>query len=193
MMRHVRVLAAPAIVLALVVPVGAQTAASSSTPDPRVGLKAGLRDAGVAARGFELLANVPKPDGFFDPKAPAGEPNPRMPDDEEKKDATNTKSEKGEKGEKKQAAAEPTTPPKPWGGLNFANSDLAFSGNHLFIGNFSGFNVYDVTNPSKPALLTSVVCPGGQGDVSVHGNLLFMSVEQTRGRLDCGVRASRLR
>jgi hypothetical protein len=179
MMRLVRVLAAPAIVLAFVVPVGAQTPASPSTPDPRVGLKAGLRDAGVAARGFELLANVPKPDGFFDPKAPAGEPNPRVPDDEEKKDARDTK------GEKKQAEAKPTTP--PWGGLNFANSDLAFSGNHLFIGNFSGFNVYDVTNPSKPALLTSVVCPGGQGDVSVHGNLLFMSVEQTRGRLDCGV------
>jgi hypothetical protein len=183
MMRLVRVLAAPAIVLALVVPVGAQTAASSAPPDPRVGLKAGLRDAGVAARGFELLANVAKPDGFFDPKAPAGEPNPRMPDD----DTKDTKGEKGEKGEKKQAKAEQKTPPKPWGGLNFANSDLAFSGNHLFIGNFSGFNVYDVTNPSKPALLTSVVCPGGQGDVSVHGNLLFMSVEQTRGRLDCGV------
>ena len=35
--------------------------------------------------------------------------------------------------------------------------------------------------------MASVVCPGGQGDVSVHGNLLFMSVEQTRGRVDCGV------
>ena len=34
--------------------------------------------------------------------------------------------------------------------------------------------------------MTSVICPGGQGDVSVHGNLLVMSVEQTRGRLDCG-------
>ena len=72
------------------------------------------------------------------------------------------------------------------GGLNFANSDLAFSGNHLFIGNFNGFNTYDIENPKKPKLLASVVCPGGQGDVSVHGNLLFMSVEQTRGRLDCG-------
>ena len=130
MMRFVRVLAAPVIATALVAPAGAQTAAS---PDPRVGLKAGLRDAGVAARGLELIANVPKPEGFFDPKAPAGEPNPRMPDEEEKKDDSDAKGEKGEKGEK--------TPPKPWGGLNFANSDLAFSGNHLFIGNFSGFNV----------------------------------------------------
>ena len=70
--------------------------------------------------------------------------------------------------------------------MNFANSDLAFSGQHLFIGNFNGFNVYDLVNPKKPKLLASIVCPGGQGDVSVHGNLLVMSVEQTRGRIDCG-------
>ena len=77
-------------------------------------------------------------------------------------------------------------PPQRSGGLNFANSDLAFSGHHLFIGNFNGFNVYDLVNPKKPKLLASIVCPGGQGDVSVHGNLLVMSVEQTRGRIDCG-------
>ena len=41
--------------------------------------------------------------------------------------------------------------------------------------------------PASPQLVTSVVCPGGQGDVSVVGNLLIMSVEQTRGRLDCGL------
>jgi hypothetical protein len=55
------------------------------------------------------------------------------------------------------------------------------------MGSFHGFNTYDIERPSKPTLSASVVCPGGQGDVSVHGNLLFMSVEQTRGRLDCGV------
>ncbi len=71
-------------------------------------------------------------------------------------------------------------------GLNFANSDLAFSGTHLFVGNFNGFNIYDIGNPAKPKLVTSVVCPGGQGDLSVHGTLLVMSVEQTRGRIDCG-------
>src|SRR5438874_6503232 len=31
-----------------------------------------------------------------------------------------------------------------------------------------------------------MICPGGQGDVSVYKNLLFMSVEQPNGRLDCG-------
>jgi hypothetical protein len=70
--------------------------------------------------------------------------------------------------------------------LNFANSDLAFSGTLVFVGNFNGFNTYDIETPKKAQLLTSVVCPGGQGDVSVYGHLLFMSVEETRGRIDCG-------
>ena len=38
-----------------------------------------------------------------------------------------------------------------------------------------------------PELHSSVVCPGGQGDVSISGDLLIMSVEQTRGRVDCGL------
>ena len=54
-------------------------------------------------------------------------------------------------------------------------------------GNYHGFNAYDIVNPSSPELLGSVVCPGGQGDVSVVGNLLIYSAEQTRGRLDCGL------
>jgi len=70
--------------------------------------------------------------------------------------------------------------------LAFANSDLAFQGNHLFQGNFYGLNIYDISNPAKTALLTTMVCPGGQNDVSVYRNLLFMSVEMPNGRLDCG-------
>jgi hypothetical protein len=70
--------------------------------------------------------------------------------------------------------------------LAFANSDLAFQGNHLFQGNFYGINIYDISNPAKANLLTSMVCPGGQGDPSVYKNLLFMSVEMPNGRLDCG-------
>jgi hypothetical protein len=117
--------------------------APATAQDPRVGLKAGLTDAGVAAKGLELVANLPKPEGFMDPSGQHS--------------------------------------------LNFANSDIAFQGNHVFLGNFSGFNIYDVENTRKPRVVTSIVCPGGQGDVSVYGNLLFMSVEQTRGRIDCGV------
>ena len=70
--------------------------------------------------------------------------------------------------------------------LAFANSDLAFAGNHLFQGNFYGMNIFDISNPAKVTLLTSMVCPGGQGDVSVYKNLMFMSVEMPNGRLDCG-------
>jgi hypothetical protein len=152
---------------------------SRASADPRVGLKPGLRNAGEAARNMQLIASLPKPDGFFDPKAPGGEPtpperDPKLPEeDPDEADA--------------QQPAKPGAPPRPRSaGLNFANSDLAFRENQLFIGNFSGFNTYDITNPKKLKLIASVVCPGGQGDVSVHGNLLFMSVEQTRGRLDCG-------
>ena len=50
--------------------------AQEKHPDPRVGLKAGLKDAGEAARNLDRVASLPKPDGFFDPKSPAGEPTP---------------------------------------------------------------------------------------------------------------------
>jgi len=70
--------------------------------------------------------------------------------------------------------------------LAFSNSDLAFQGNHLFQGNFYGVNIFDISNPANATLLTSLVCPGGQGDVSAYKNLLFMSVEMPNGRLDCG-------
>jgi hypothetical protein len=130
------------VVLALMMEGGAQSPAAPQA-DPRVGLKGGLTDAGVAAKGLELVSNLPKPEGFVDPSGNHS--------------------------------------------LNFANSDLAFQGDNVFLGNFAGFNIYDVENTRKPRVVSSVVCPGGQGDVSVYGNLLFMSVEQTRGRIDCGV------
>jgi hypothetical protein len=76
--------------------------------------------------------------------------------------------------------------PANFGDLGFANSDLAHQGNYTFVGNFRGFNIYDVSNPNAPVLTTSVLCPGGQGDVSVYENLLFMSTESTPGRIDCG-------
>lgn len=72
------------------------------------------------------------------------------------------------------------------GDFAFANSDLAFQGDLVVMGNFGGFNIYNVSNPESPQLVSSVVCPGGQGDVSIYGNLLFMSVEQASGRIDCG-------
>jgi len=75
--------------------------------------------------------------------------------------------------------------PNNLGNLSFANSDMAFQGNYAFVGNFNGFTIYDISNPAAPVLKTAVVCPGGQGDLSVYGNLLFMSVEETRAKIDC--------
>ena len=65
---------------------------------------------------------------------------------------------------------------------------MAFAGDVMVAGNYHGFNVYRLADEGgRPELLSSVVCPGGQGDVSIVGDLLIMSVEQTRGRLDCGL------
>jgi len=66
------------------------------------------------------------------------------------------------------------------------NSDLAFTRNYVIQGNFSGYQVWDVSNPTKPTLFSSYLCPGSQSDVSVHGNLLFESSESLNGRNDCG-------
>jgi hypothetical protein len=162
----IRVLCLVVALLSVLIQGQAQERAAT---DPRVGLKAGLRDAGEAARNMKRIATLPKPEGFFDPNAPGGpatppERDPNLP------------------------PLDPDAPPDPRyvNLLNFANSDLAFSGNHLFMGSYHGFNTYDIERPGKPKILASVVCPGGQGDVSVHGHLLIMSVEQTRGRIDCG-------
>jgi hypothetical protein len=152
--------------------------------DPRVGLKPGLRDAGEAARNLERVASLPKPKGFFDPKAPAGEPTPP------ERDPKAAEADRKKPDADPDAEEEPTPPAKdtrPPNRLGFANSDLAFRGNHLFIGNFHGFNIYNIEDARRPRLLASVVCPGGQGDLSIHGDLLVMSVEQTRGRIDCGL------
>jgi hypothetical protein len=71
-------------------------------------------------------------------------------------------------------------------GLTWINSDLAFSGTTVYQGNFSGFNIWDVSNPQKPTLLSSNVCATDQADPSIYGNLLFISAESTRSRKDCG-------
>jgi hypothetical protein len=162
------------VVLAVAVAARTGAAQQNGGADPRIGLAPGFRNASVAARNLELIASVPKPPGFFDPAAPSGVPTgPEKEEDAEAKPA--------EKSEDK-----PATPSPPFTGLDFANSDLGFSGTRLFAGNFSGVNIYDIKDPKRPSLITSLLCPGGQGDVSIHGNLLFMSVEQSRGRLDCG-------
>jgi hypothetical protein len=142
--RHSTRAAATGLMLLLAVAALADRASAQigGGSDPRVGLRAGMEDAGVAGGAMELISNTPKPEGFHDPRMP--------------------------------------------GNILLANSDLAFQGDLLFMGGFHGIQIYDISDASNPRLRTTIVCPGGQGDVSVHGNLLFMSVEMPNGRIDCG-------
>ncbi|HUH23229.1 MAG TPA: hypothetical protein VLZ51_04120, partial [Brevundimonas sp.] len=146
------------------------TAASAQTqtiqPDARTPLTAGLHDAGQAASNMVLEHAVAPPPGFYDPEALFAPPT-------------------GQAEAEAYMARMRANPPR-YGPLALANTDMAMSNGRLFVGNFHGFNIYDVTRGGAPELVMSVVCPGGQGDLSVHGNLLFMSVEQNRARLDCG-------
>jgi hypothetical protein len=82
-----------------------------------------------------------------------------------------------------------TRPPEEF--IGGVNSDLAFKGDYAIQGNFNGIQIWDVSNPTRPSLAASYVCPASQSDVSVHGDLLFVSGEGFEGRLDCGASAPR--
>jgi hypothetical protein len=139
--------------------------------DPRYKLAPGLYDAGETSLGIKHLMLAKKPDAFQIDTS-----NPDDPKVQKVLGQMRTGS----------LARIPKSAQMVIAQLAFANSDLAFQGNHLFQGNFYGVSIYDISNPANATLLTSMVCPGGQGDVSVYKNLLFMSVEQPNGRLDCG-------
>jgi len=72
------------------------------------------------------------------------------------------------------------------GDFNFINSDMSFKGTYVIQGNFSGIQVWDISNPKQPTIKRAFVCPGSQSDVSVYRNLLFVSGEALNGRTDCG-------
>jgi hypothetical protein len=108
--------------------------AGPPTPDPRVGLGAGLMDAEEAVWNLRVLSKTPPPREF----------------------------------------------------VGSTNSDLAFKGNLAIQGNYNGFIVWDISNPSQPTFVKGYVCPASQSDVSVYQNLLFVSGEGQGGRLDCG-------
>ncbi len=147
----------------------------SLSTDARAGLSAGFEDAGQAVKNMELVATLPKPPGFFDPQNPAGLPLAKPPEDsDETKETDEQNVDDTEWGERSPL-------------LSFSNTDMAFSGDKMVTGSYHGFNVYQLKDDGIPELFSSVVCPGGQGDVSIVGDLLIMSVEQTRGRVDCGL------
>ncbi len=143
----------------------------SNASDPRASLSPGLYDAGESALGIRHLQLIKKPDSFQ-----LGTDNPDDPRVQKMLASfgirDTSKIPKGIQLDIAQGA--------------FTNSDLAFQGNHIFVGNYYGINIYNVADPANARLVTSMVCPGGQGDPSVYKNLMFMSVESTTGRLDCG-------
>ncbi|MXP10631.1 DUF305 domain-containing protein [Pseudoblastomonas halimionae] len=155
--------------------------------DPRSNLAAGFRDAGEAALNMKLVSAQPKAPGFFDPNNPAGlrPEKPADPDAEDVAEVAEADQAAGE-GDAREPSLVERAPL-----FSFSNTDMAFQGNTLFVGNYHGFQVYDLGEDGIPTLRAAVVCPGGQGDVSAVGNLLIMSVEQTRGRKDCGTQGVR--
>jgi len=112
---------------------------TAPSPDPRVGLKAGLQDAGEAIWNLRKISHTPAPEHF----------------------------------------------------AGITNSDLAFSGTDVIQGNYNGFQIWDVSDPSHPRLRDATLCPASQSDVSVYKNLLFVSAEAPTARLDCGANAPR--
>jgi uncharacterized protein (DUF305 family) len=136
--------------------------------DPRVNLSAGLFHADEAIQNLEKIISLQKPAGFFDPNNLADEGAEETEDD----------------GKTKTVEDQARNSRYPM--LSFSNTDMAFSQDLLVAGSYHGFNIYSLKNEGIPELISSVICPGGQGDVSIVEHLLIMSVEETRGRIDCG-------
>jgi uncharacterized protein (DUF305 family) len=157
----------------------------SLSDDPRAGLAAGFDDAGQAILNMKLVASLPKPPGFYDPANPSDLPPARL-----RPHADGETGDAEEEVSEEQASEEKTAAKNKAKGedeeryplLSFANTDLAFRDEVMVAGSYHGFNVYQLAADGVPTLM-----PGGQGDVSIVGDLLIMSVEQTRGRLDCGL------
>ena len=137
--------------------------------DPRSGLAAGLFIAEEAILNMELITSLKKPTGFFDPENPAEKGSEDLSEDNKNKTTA----------EISRSLRSPM--------LSFANTDMAFKDNILVAGSYHGFNIYKLNENGIPNLVSSVVCPGGQGDVSIVENLLIMSVEENRSRIDCGL------
>src|SRR5205823_9874421 len=115
-------------------------ASTTTSADPRVGLKAGWFDAGEAIWNLEKVSSTKPSSAFLNMSTPADR--------------------------------------------RLTNSDLAMIGNYVFQGNYSGYQVWDISNPRNVTLRTAFVCPGSQSDVTVYKNLLFVSAEAVTGRTD---------
>ena len=182
--------------------------------DPRASLAAGLYDAEEAIWNLRKVAVLTKPPGFYDPANPAELPPERFlptavetttdetvaekqqtpvhQHGEEGTDASNDIITEAMAGAEDNASEDDETeadetpyPRSPL--LSFSNTDVAFREDIMVAGSYHGVNIYALGDDGQPDLTASVVCPGGQGDVSIVDDLLIMSVEEIRGRVDCGL------
>ena len=145
------------------------TIAVGLSDDPRSGLAHGLYTADEAILNLELIASLRKPTGFYDPTNPTGKGSEDLTEDNEGKTTA----------EISRSLRSPM--------LSFSNTDMAFRDDLLVAGSYHGFNMYKIDSNGIPNLISSIVCPGGQGDVSIVGDILIMSVEENRSRIDCGL------
>ena len=144
--------------------------------------------AGVAAcsRSTSVTQNTPAP-----APAPAAVPAP-APSATAADSRVGLKPGKTDAGQAEWNAKVLATVPSDAGFALTNNSDLAFTGKYAVQGNYHGFQIYDVSNSSRPTLVSSYICPASQNDVSVYRQqLLFMSAEAPSARLDCGTQGVR--
>ncbi|MBM0258059.1 LVIVD repeat-containing protein [Micromonospora sp. 4G55] len=73
----------------------------------------------------------------------------------------------------------------PFDAPNAFGTDMAFQGRYAFVGNYNGFVIYDIGRPSAPKIVSQVLCPGSQNDISVYGDLLFLSTDSPRNGDSC--------
>jgi len=57
---------------------------------------------------------------------------------------------------------------RPGKALGATHSDLAFSGNLVIMGNYNASRSSTSSNPAKPVLMQTYLCPASQNDVSVY-------------------------
>ena len=182
--------------------------------DPRASLAAGLYDAEEAIWNLRKVAVLTKPLGFYDPANPAELPPERFlptaveattdetvaeeqqtpvhQHGEEGTDASDDMTTEAMAGAEDNASEDDETeadetPYTRSPLLSFSNTDVAFRDDIMVAGSYHGFYINALGDDVQPDLTASVVCPGGQGDVSIVDDLLIMSVEETRGRVDCGL------
>jgi hypothetical protein len=77
------------------------------------------------------------------------------------------------------ALFDPITQPPPDGDIH---TDIAFSGNHAFQGNWDGFSIRNISSPDNPQPVSRTFCDGNQGDVVVMDDVLVRSWNAPAGQ-----------